>query len=66
MQHLPMGTITLLFTDIEGSTQLLEQLGERYASVLAESRQLLRTAFQQWSGHEVDIRGDAFLQAGRC
>jgi hypothetical protein len=32
-------------------------------SMLAESRQLLRTAFQQWSGHEVDIQGDAFLQA---
>ena len=66
MQHLPMGTITWLFTDIQGSTQLLEQLGERYASVLAESRQLLGTALQQWSGHEVDMQGDAFFQAGRC
>ena len=40
MSKLPMGTITLLFTDIEGSTQLLEQLGERYQQVLGECRQL--------------------------
>ena len=45
MQHLPTGTVTLLFTDIEGSTQLLEQLGPRYPDVLAECRSLLRTAF---------------------
>src|SRR2546426_7750585 len=41
MRHLPTGTLTLLFTDIEGSTQLLQQLGERYADVLAECRRLL-------------------------
>lgn len=45
MQHLPMGTITMLFTDIEGSTHLLEHLGERYTDVLAECRSLLRTVF---------------------
>src|SRR5947209_16780478 len=61
MRQLPEGTITLLFTDIEGSTQLLQQLGDRYASVLAESRRLLRAAFQQWNGHEVDMQGDAFF-----
>ncbi|HEY6406627.1 MAG TPA: tetratricopeptide repeat protein, partial [Ktedonobacteraceae bacterium] len=63
MRQLPEGTITLLFTDIEGSTQLLQQLGDRYASVLAESRRLLREAFQQWNGHEVDMQGDAFFVA---
>ena len=63
MRDLPTGTVTLLFTDIEGSTLLLQQLGERYAEVLAECRQLLRTAFQQWNGHEVDTQGDAFFVA---
>lgn len=63
MHHLPTGTVTLLFTDIEGSTHLLEQLGDRYASVLAECRRLLRAAFQEWNGHEVDTQGDAFFVA---
>lgn len=44
---------SLLFTDIEGSTRLLQQLGKRYSDVLAECRNLLRTTFQQWIGHEV-------------
>lgn len=61
MSKLPRGTITLLFTDIEGSTQLLEQLGERYPQVLGECRQLLRAAFQAHHGHEVDTQGDAFF-----
>src|SRR6266581_9524561 len=60
---LPTGTVTLLFTDIEGSTLLLEQLGERYADILVACRQLLRTAFQQWNGVEVDTQGDAFFVA---
>ncbi len=51
----------MLFTDIEGSTQLLQCLGDRYALVLTEYRRLLRIAFQQWSGHEVDTQGDAFF-----
>src|SRR6266702_3934647 len=55
----PKGTITLLFTDIEGSTLLLQQLGEQYSRVLAECRQLLRTAFQRFEGYEVDTQGDA-------
>src|SRR2546429_8507260 len=63
MRQLPTGTVTLLFTDIEGSTQLLQQLGDRYASVLTESRRLLRAAFQQWNGYEVDTQGDAFFVA---
>jgi class 3 adenylate cyclase len=45
MARLPSGTVTLLFTDIEGSTRLLQQLGDRYRHLLAEHRQLLRTAF---------------------
>src|SRR5712692_1760536 len=60
---LPTGTITLLFTDIEGSTLLLHQLGEQYSRVLAQCRQVLRTAFQQSHGHEVDTQGDAFFIA---
>jgi class 3 adenylate cyclase len=63
MPDLPTGTITLLFTDIEGSTHLLQQVGERYASVLADCRRLLRAAFVQYHGHEVDTQGDAFLVA---
>jgi predicted ATPase/class 3 adenylate cyclase/Tfp pilus assembly protein PilF len=61
MRELPAGTVTLLFTDIEGSTRLLQQLGERYADLLAECRHLLRSAFHQWQGHEVDTQGDAFF-----
>jgi predicted ATPase/class 3 adenylate cyclase len=61
MPELPSGTVTLLFTDIEGSTRLLQQLGERFAGMLAECRQLLRTVFHQWNGHEVDTQGDSFF-----
>ena len=61
MHHLPTGTVTLLFTDIEGSTRLLRQLGNRYADVLVEYRQVLRSACRQWNGHEVDTQGDAFF-----
>ena len=61
MLDVPTGTITLLFTDIEGSTLLLQQLGEQYSRVLTQCRQLLRTAFQQSHGHEVDTQGDAFF-----
>src|SRR3989440_2024607 len=57
----PTGTVTLFFTDIEGSTRLLYQLGERYQDVLATCRQLLRETFQKWNGHEVDTQGDAFF-----
>jgi class 3 adenylate cyclase len=50
MPKLPTGTLTLLFTDIEGSTRLLHQLGEGYASLLADCRRLLRSAFAQHHG----------------
>lgn len=63
MSDLPTGTVTLLFTDIEESTRLLQQVGGLYSRVLAECRDLLRTAFRQWNGHEVDTQGDAFFVA---
>jgi class 3 adenylate cyclase len=60
MHHLPSGTVTLLFTDIEGSTRLLHALGEeRHAAALAEHR----TAFAEHGGTEVDTQGDAFFAA---
>lgn len=61
MPNLPTGTVTLFFSDMEGSTRLLQQLGERYADVLAEFRRLLRQVFVQYSGYEVDTQGDAFF-----
>ncbi|HEV3480230.1 MAG TPA: adenylate/guanylate cyclase domain-containing protein [Gaiellaceae bacterium] len=65
MRNLPGGTVTLLFTDIEGSTRLLHELGERYAEVLAEHRRVLRDAFSRHGGVEVDTQGDAFFVAFR-
>jgi predicted ATPase len=62
--ELPSGTVTLLFTDIEGSTRLIERLGEDgYVLALAEHRRLLRSAFSAHGGVEVDTQGDAFLYA---
>jgi class 3 adenylate cyclase len=64
MPTLPTGTVTFLFTDIEGSTQLLQRLGDRrYAEVLADHQRLLREAFAEGNGQEVDTQGDAFLVA---
>jgi len=63
MGELPQGTVTLLFTDIEGSTSLLQRVGERYADVLERCRHLLRTAFHHYHGHEIDTQGDAFFVA---
>ncbi len=60
----PSGIVTFLFTDIEGSTRLIEELGEEgYVQALAEHRRLLRSAFSAHSGIEVDTQGDAFLYA---
>jgi predicted ATPase len=62
--ELPRGTVTFLFTDIEGSTRLIEELGEDgYVQALAEHRRLLRNAFAARGGVEVDTQGDAFLYA---
>jgi len=63
MRELPTGTVTLLFTDMEGSTCLLQLLGKRYSDVLAECRALMRAAFHQHHGQEVDTQGDAFFVA---
>ncbi|MEP7040552.1 MAG: adenylate/guanylate cyclase domain-containing protein [Chloroflexota bacterium] len=61
---LPSGTVTFLFTDIEGSTRLLHALGaEAYADALAEHRRILRAAFTTEGGVEVDTQGDAFFVA---
>ena len=63
MAELPQGTVTLVFTDIEGSTRLLKQLGERYAEVLEEHRRILRDAASAYDGREVDTQGDSFFFA---
>jgi predicted ATPase/class 3 adenylate cyclase len=63
MAELPTGTVTFLFTDIEGSTRLLEELGDGYAEALAGHRQVLRKAFADHGGAEVDTQGDAFFVA---
>lgn len=58
---LPRGTVTFLFTDIEGSTDLVRRLGERYAVARSEHRRLLREAFERHGGHEIDTAGDGFF-----
>jgi DNA-binding NarL/FixJ family response regulator/class 3 adenylate cyclase len=63
MNELPQGTVTLLFTDVEGSTQLVHQLGDTYAGVLADHRRLVREAVAAQGGYEVDSRGDEFFLA---
>ncbi len=63
MSQLPAGTVTLLFSDIEGSTRLLQRLADRYAEVLREHHRLLRLAFGAWDGIEVDNQGDSFFVA---
>ena len=61
---LPTGTVTFLFTDVEGSTRLLHALGpDAYADALGAHRQALRTAFAAHGGVEVDTQGDAFFVA---
>jgi predicted ATPase/class 3 adenylate cyclase len=62
-RELPSGTVTFLFTDVEGSTRLLQEHGPGYADVLAEHRRALRDAFTRHSGVEVDTQGDAFFIA---
>jgi len=61
MPDLPDGTVTLVFTDVEGSTQLVRQLGDAYAQLLGDHRRLLREAVEQAQGHVVDHRGDEFF-----
>jgi DNA-binding NarL/FixJ family response regulator/class 3 adenylate cyclase len=59
--RLPTGTVTFLFTDIEGSTRLLKQLGDGYRGVLADHRRLLRTAVSDHAGAELGAEGDALF-----
>jgi predicted ATPase/class 3 adenylate cyclase len=63
MQALPQGTVTFLFVDIEGSTRLLQELGNGYTAALADFRRLLRDVFAAHGGFEVDAQGDAFFVA---
>jgi len=60
-RRFPGGTVTLLFTDIEGSTELLKYLGEQYQLILSEHRRILREIVAKWNGREVDTQGDAFF-----
>jgi DNA-binding NarL/FixJ family response regulator/class 3 adenylate cyclase len=61
MADLPDGTVTLVFTDVEGSTQLVHRLGHRYEQVLADHRRLLHDAVSAGEGYVVDHRGDEFF-----
>jgi DNA-binding NarL/FixJ family response regulator/class 3 adenylate cyclase len=63
MVQLPAGTVTLLFTDVEGSTRLARSLRDRWPDVLADHQRLLRGAFAEAGGREIDSHGDAFLVA---
>lgn len=63
MSDLPTGTVTFLFSDIAGSTRLLQRLGPRYVEVLGVHQHLLRTAFAAHHGREVDTQGDSFFAA---
>jgi class 3 adenylate cyclase len=63
MPTLPSGTVTFVFSDIEGSTALLKQLGERYEAALSDHRRLMRERFGERGGVEIDTQGDAFFFA---
>ena len=63
MPALPSGTVTFVFSDIEGSTALLKRLGERYDGVLSDHRRLMRASFAERGGVEIDTQGDAFFFA---
>ncbi|MEZ4769738.1 MAG: adenylate/guanylate cyclase domain-containing protein [Caldilineales bacterium] len=60
---IPVGTVTFLFTDVEGSTQLLARLRDRYTELLAEHHRLLREIFARWGGREIGTQGDSFFVA---
>lgn len=63
MGEQPRGTVTFLFTDIAGSTELVRKLGTRYADTLGKHRRLLRAVFAEHEGWEIDTQGDAFFVA---
>jgi len=61
MRQLPTGTVTMLFSDIEGSTVLLSRLGTRYGEALSAQRSVLRAAISELRGHEMGTEGDSFF-----
>lgn len=61
VSELPSGTVTFLFTDIEGSTELLRRLGDDYGALLGEERRILRETLGAAGGSEIDTQGDAFF-----
>src|ERR1700746_215803 len=64
MVEQPSGTVTLVFTDVEGSTRLMRKLGrDRYQAALAEHRRIVRAACARHRGYEVDTAGDGFFVA---
>src|SRR5260370_18484391 len=65
MSDLPQGTVTFLFSDIEGSTRLLRELGDGYAAVLKEHRGIIRGAITRPGGVEVPTEGDSFFVSFR-
>ena len=65
MTELPTGTVTFLFTDIEGSTRLIQELGERFLAVLGEHAGIVREVLSEFGGVEVNTEGDSFFLAFR-
>ena len=63
MATLPSGTVTFVFSDIEGSTALVKRLGDRYGEVLSDHRRVMREALGAHGGVEIDTQGDAFFFA---
>jgi len=61
MGELPTGTITMLFSDVEGPTALPSRLGDRYGEALTAQRAILRAAFAEFGGHEMGAEGDSFF-----
>src|SRR5580704_17458925 len=61
MRELPAGTVTMVFSDIEGSTALLGRLGDRYGEALAAQRAIMRAAISAGGGHEMGTEGDSFF-----
>ena len=61
MRPLPAGTLTMLFSDIEGSTSLLKRLGSRWGEALSAQRRILRGTFEKYEGHEMGTEGDSFF-----
>jgi class 3 adenylate cyclase len=61
MSSLPSGTVTFVFTDIEGSTRLLQELGDRYGDIVRDHREIMRERMAEHGGNEIDTQGDAFF-----